>query len=99
MMTAPKIERNKDLPERIEFTLVTGEKIAVIHSGNRIMLSAISGAPLLVHPESSNQLSVMIGKTTETAKLFRPEDYKWTNEARCPLCGKSLDNCACRIGE
>jgi hypothetical protein len=98
-MSEPKIERNKDLPERVEFTLMTGEKVAVIHSGNRITISAISGNPLLVHPQSSNQLSILIGETPVTSKLFRPEDHKWANEVQCPLCGKSLDNCACRIGE
>lgn len=96
-MLAPKIERNKDLPERVEFTLTTGEKVAVIHSGNRITISAISGGPLLVHPESSNQLSILIGQTPVTSKLFRPEDHNWT-EAQCPLCGKSLDDCVCKIG-
>jgi hypothetical protein len=94
-MIAPKIERNENLPERVEFTLTTGEKIEAIHSGNRITISAISGGPLLVHPQSSNQLSILIGETPVTSKLFRPEDHNWT-EAQ--WCGKSLDVCVCRIG-
>jgi len=70
----PKIERDKTLPERVEFTLINGEKIVVSHSENRLSINSLSGMPLVVHPESSNAFSVLVGDSSELSKPFPLDD-------------------------
>jgi hypothetical protein len=58
----PKITRHKHVPERISFTLDSGDQIEVDHLGDRLSVTVLGGRYMaLIHPESGNKFTVYSG--------------------------------------
>jgi hypothetical protein len=58
----PKIEQDKHIPERVSFTLDSGDRIEVDHLGDRLSVTVLGGRYMaLIHPESGNKFTMYSG--------------------------------------